>query len=1145
MKKKLQHQILIAVKYSFVSLLLQCLMTCVLLANSGISKSQNISIEEIYVSVSVNQDKIKLKEAFALLEKSSSLKFVYLSNSTVRGEYVRLKGNYRSLGDILRDISREKKLAFKRVNDKIYVKRIEDNKTLSVGIVQEVLEIEISGKVTDENGEPLPGASVLIKETSIGTVTDSDGFYKLSVPDNTTTLVFSFVGYLTEEVGIEGRTTIDINLTPDISQLSEIVVIGYGTQTKREVTGSIASISAQDLGEVPADGFSRALTGKVAGVRVQQTTGAPGGNITIRVRGTGSINAGNEPLYVIDGFPVENTNIGASDQGINPLSSINPDDIESIEILKDAAAASIYGSRGSNGVVIITTKRGEQGKAKINFDVSVGTQSVINKVDVLNGDQFLDLIKEAYANAAATNEPGLPAPDFLQNESQFRGINTDWQDEIFRRASVQNYQLSASGGTENLKYFISGGYLNEAGAVIASGFERFSFRTNLDAKLTDRVRIGLNFTPSYAINDEVNAEGHWASDAVINQSLIGFGFLRPDEDQEDFVNAQPNFNCCGVPNPVRTANKFDATSTQFRTIANGFAEIDLIEGLTFKTSLGVDLNYFRRDVFNPADIRRNQVDTEALAHTLSQRSWLTENILTYTKEFGSHNLTALGGFTYQEYKEESDTISARGFSNDVVRTINSENNLITDANTAIQEWALVSFIGRINYSYKNKYFLSATLRSDGSSRFGENNKYGTFPSVSAGWAISDEFFMQGISTISELKLRASYGVSGNNRIGNYASIGLLAPSSYVFGSGNGSSVSGLNPFTIANEDLTWETTKQFDIGIELGLLEDRIFLVADYYSSRTEDLLLNVPIPTITGFATALQNLGEVRNRGWEFALNTRNFVGDFKWSTNFNIYFNDNEVLRLGPEGDPLITGGARGGTHITEIGGELGAFYLLVQEGIFQTQEEIDNSPTWNISRGTWPGDVKYRDVNGDGEITADDRAVAGGSQPDFVWGITNTFSYKNFDLTIVADGVQGNEVFNIAGRFLTNLEGNQNQAADALNRWKSVNEPGDGFTPRANRVTSGNNNRESDRWLEDGSFIRIQNVTLGYNFSSEVIQKSPFSSLRLYGAVSNLAYITDYKGYNPEVSLEGGDPLSPGEDYGSYPLSRRFTVGVKVGF
>ena len=1143
MKKKLQPQLLAVVKYSFVGVFLQCLITCMLLAKPGVIKSQHISIEEIQVTV--NAGKIKLSEAFKLLEQSSSLKFVYLSNAKVGETYVALNGNQKTLGDILRYISKAKKLAFKRVNDKIYVKKPDNGKAIQSGMVQEVLEIEISGKITDENGEPLPGASVVVKGTGVGTVADAEGFYKLNVPDDATTLVFSFVGFLTEETNIGGRTTIDMILTTDISQLSEVVVIGYGTQTKREVTGSISSISSRELGEVSVDGFGRALTGKVAGVRVQQTTGAPGGNISIRVRGTGSINADNEPLYVIDGFPVENTNVGASDQGLNPLSSINPDDIESIEVLKDAAAAAIYGSRGSNGVVIITTKRGEQGKAKINFDASFGTQSVINKVDVLSGDDFLDLVGEAYANAAATNEPGLPPPDFLQNESQFRGVNTDWQDQIFRQATVQNYQLSASGGSENLKYFISGGYLNEEGVVIASGFERFSFRTNLDAKLSDKVRLGLSFTPSYAINDEVNAEGHWASNAVILQSLIGMGFLRPDEDQEEFVNSQPNYNCCGVPNPVRTANRFDAISTQFRTIANGFAEIDLAKGLTFKTSLGTDLNYFRRDVFNPADIRRNQVDTEASARSLSQRSWLTENTLTYNKGFGEHNFTALGGFTYQEFKQESDTINGRGFTNEIVRTLNSENNLITFANTTIEEWALVSFIGRINYNYKNKYFLTATLRSDGSSRFGENNRFGAFPSVSAGWAIADESFMQGFSGISELKLRASYGVSGNNRIGNYAAIGLLSPSSYVLGSGNGSSVSGFSPSTIANPDLTWETTRQLDIGVELGLFDDRIFLVADYYNSITEDLLLNVPIPTITGFASALQNLGEVRNRGWEFALNTRNFVGDFQWSTNFNIFFNRNEVLRLGPEGDPLITGAVRGGTHITEIGGELAAFYLLTQEGIFQTQEEIDNSPTWNISRGTWPGDVKYRDANGDGEITADDRTVVGSNQPDFVWGITNTFSYKNFDLTIVADGVQGNEVFNIAGRFLSNLEGNQNQAASALNRWRSVDEPGDGVTPRANRVTSGNNNIESTRWLEDGSFIRIQNVTLGYNFSSELIENSPFSALRLYGAVSNLAYITDYTGYNPEVSLEGGNPLSPGEDYGSYPLSRRFTIGVKVGF
>ena len=565
MKKKLQHQLLKVVRYSFLGVFLQCSLTCVLLASPDISKSQHISIDKIYVSIAPG--KFKIKEAFNLLEQSTSLKFVYLHNSTIREGHIEMMGTRRSLGDILRDISKAKKLVFKRINDKIYVKKIEDSKNLPAGMVQEVLEVDISGKVTDENGEGLPGASVLVKGSDIGTVTDSEGLFKLSVPDNATTLVFSFVGYLTEEIDIEGRTTIDIILSPDISQLSEVVVIGYGTQTKREVTGSISSISSKELGEVSVDGFSRALTGKVAGVRVQQTTGAPGGNITIRIRGTGSINADNEPLYVIDGFPVENTNVGASDQGINPLSSINPDDIESIEVLKDAAAASIYGSRGSNGVVIITTKRGEQGKAKINFDVSFGTQSVINKVDLMNGDDFFDLIREAYANAAATNEPGLPPPDFLQNESQYKGINTDWQDQIFRQATVQNYQLSTSGGSENLKYFISGGYLNEEGVVIASGFERFSFRTNLDAKLTDKVRLGLSFTPTYAINDEVNAEGHWAGNAVINQSLIGFGFLRPDEDQEEFVNSQPNYICCGVPNPVRTANRFDAVSTQFRTIA--------------------------------------------------------------------------------------------------------------------------------------------------------------------------------------------------------------------------------------------------------------------------------------------------------------------------------------------------------------------------------------------------------------------------------------------------------------------------------------------------------------------------------------------------------------------------------------------------
>ncbi len=1125
-------------QYTFLSLLTLCLSMPTLLAEKGFA--QNKSVKEI--TVQLKKSHVTVEKVFKTITSQTDFTFNYSKELIDIYQRVRLSIGEFSVEEALLQLSKEASLSFRQVNNTISVKPIQSEKDKPLEIkVRE--DLKVSGKVSDENGQGLPGVSVVVKESTTGTITDSEGIYSINA-DESAILVFSYIGYETRELAIAGRSIVDISMTPDVAQLEEIVVIGYGVQSKREVSGAISSVSSEDLGEVSVDAFGRALTGKIAGVQVQQTTGAPGGNIVVRVRGASSLSAGNDPLYVIDGFPVEQSNIGASDQGFNPLSSLNPDDIASIDVLKDASAAAIYGSRGANGVVIITTKRGSSGRAKLNFNASYGVQSVINKVDLMNADEYLDFVRESYQNAAATNAPDLSLPDFIQNGSQFQGTDTDWQDEIFRPAIVQNYQLSASGGTDDFQYFISGGYLNEEGVVLASDYERVSLRINLDAQLTERIKWGVNFTPSFGTYDEVNAEGHWAGNAVINMALINFPFLRPDQDSETFVNADPNYSCCGVTNPVTTANDFDAVSTQFRTLGNTFLEIDLIEGLKFKTSLGIDLAEFERNEFNPARIQRNNNNNTANSRKLSQRSWLAENTINYTKSFNEHSLSVLGGFTYQEFREQNNFIGAEGLTNELLPTIN-DFNAVNNASSFVQEWALVSLIGRVNYAYRDKYFLTGTVRRDGSSRFGSSNRFATFPSISAGWSIYEEPFLNDITTLSELKLRASYGASGNNRIGNYASIGRLTDETYVFGSDNGASVTGLRPENIGNDDLTWETTKQFDIGLEVGLFDDRLFLIADYYNSKTENLLLAVPIPTSSGFSSSLQNLGEIRNKGWEFSVSSKNFVGDFSWSTGFNIYFNNNEVLKLGPAGDPILSNGAAGQVHITEIGGELGAFYLLKQEGIFQTQQEIDNSPTWDISRGTWPGDVRYEDVNGDKMITADDRTVVGNVQPDFIWGLTNTLNYQNFDFTLVINGVQGNDVLNFARRFTTNVEGNQNQLARANDRWRSPGDPGNGTTPRANRVTSGNNNQPSTRWLEDASFIRIQNLTLGYNFPSSIVDNLKIRSLRVYGAINNLAYITNYSGYNPEVSAFGGSPLTPGEDYGSYPLSRRFTLGVKMGF
>lgn len=1089
---------------------------------------------------SIKVEKATVAEVLQIIEQESDY-FLFYNNKVVDlDEEVSLNLTNKSVTEVLNLLFKDKEVTYTITNKQIVLSK----KTESSHSDYAQQQNSISGKVTDEQGETLPGVTVIIKGTTKGTVTNLDGYYSLNVKTGDV-IVFSFVGMLTKEAPVGNQSSINVTMAVDAIGIEEVVAVGYGTMKKSDLTGSIASISSDDLGEVSPDAFSRALTGKIAGVQIQQTTGAPGGNLVVRVRGSGSLSAGNDPLYVIDGFPIQQGGISTTDQGFNPMSSINPNDIESIEVLKDASASAIYGSRGANGVVLITTKKGKSGATKLSFNTSWGVQTVINKIELLNGDEFIDFSRDAFENAAATSSPGIISPGFINNDSFYRGINTDWQDEIFRTALVQNYQLSASGGTDKMQYFLSGAYLNEEGTVLSSGFQRFSLRSNISSQLTDFLKLGVNFTPSFTMNDEVNAEGHWGGNAVINMSLINFPFLKPDENSEDFVNSDPNFICCGVPNPVTTAQDFDATSNQFRVLSTVYLEADIAKGLKAKTSMGIDFSNWERNEFNPAHIKRNVDDHSANSREFSQRSWLSENTLTYSKKIGDHSLTALGGFTYQEYHQQNNVISANKLTNDIVRTIN-DFNTVTNAYSAIEKWSLVSYLARLNYSYENKYLFTATVRSDGSSRFGSNNKYATFPSASIGWVVSEESFMQNIDEISRLKVRASYGKSGNNGIGNYSSIGKLNGSTYVFGAGNGVSASGLYPGNIGNSDLTWETTLQSDFGLEVGMLDNRIYLVADYYKSETEGLLLNVPIPRSSGFGSALQNLGRIQNKGFEFTVNSRNIEGDLKWNTNFNLSFNKNKILELGPEGDPIRSGSGAGKIYLNEIGGELGAFNVYKQIGIFQSEEEIANSATWNTSRGTYPGDVKYEDQNNDGVIDSDDKVNMGSNNPDFTWGITNTLSYKSFDLNIVVNGVQGIMVHNVARRFYNNLEGNQNQSIDALNRWKSPSEPGDGITPRANRVTSGNNNvAESSRWLEDASFIRIQDLTLGYNVPSYVAAKLSLKNVRIYGAVSNLAYFTKYSGYNPEVSYSGGSSLSKGTDYGSYPLARRFTFGIKADF
>lgn len=1031
----------------------------------------------------------------------------------------------------------------------------------------------ITGQVSDlSTNEPLPGVNILAKGTSSGTVTDVNGNYQLTVADQVTSLVYSSIGYETFEEEINGRSVINLALSPDIQSLSEIVVVGYGTQDKKELTGAIASVDAESIKDLPVTGIDQALAGQVPGVQVSQSNAAPGGAVNIRVRGTVSINSGSQPLYVMDGFPLS----VAENQVSNPLASINPNDIASIDILKDASAAAIYGSRASNGVIIITTKKGASGKPQFTLDTYTGFQQVERKVDVLNAQQFATLYAESRNNGyldffgdqgaqitddndtrrslGATSSNLYLIDPQLADPSQF-GEGTDWQDEIFRTAPINNVQLSARGGTDALTYSLSGGYFNQQGVVIESGFERYSFNASLQADVAKRVRMGFNLNGAYSVNNLVNAEGSWHSGGVVSSALMmppTMGVRDADGNYQDLRDVYPSWGFVDAVNPVQAAREIDRDVTRFRTFGSLFAEYDITDGLTFKALLGGDYATAEEDKYTPSTVNdRARGGNTAYQNSATSRNYLSEFTLNFNRTFGNHTINALAGYTIQKQRSRSTRIEATDFPNDLVRDVTA--GVISDVSSNPREWSLLSYIGRINYDYLGKYLLTATIRRDGSSRFGTNNRWGNFPSVSVGWRVSEEAFLDNANFLDDLKIRASYGLTGNNSIGDYASIGLLNASNYVV---NSNPVLGQIKSSLPNENLGWETTAQFNIGVEVGLAEGRLFLQGDYYDKYTTDLLFNVPVSAVTGVTSYTTNIGEVSNRGWEFSMTSRNVVGNFNWTTNLNISANRNRVEKLGASDDPIYTGNIAGRSHTATIGFPIGSYFGLQWDGLYLTQEELDNQPE-NVSVGGRPafvGDVRWKDINNDGQIDDDDQSIIGDWQPDFIYGVTNTFSYKNLDLSVLIQGSQGNELYNVQRRNLGIMVIYGNAYAETLDRYQSPENPGNGVLPQYKRaVASSSTTRSSDYYVDDASFMRIRNITLGYRLPQRILEKISFSSLRAYLSVQNAFLFTNYINYNPEVNATnttsayqtGINPLTPGIDYGSYPTARTFTLGLNVTF
>ncbi len=810
------------------------------------------------------------------------------------------------------------------------------------------------------------------------------------------------------------------------------------------------------------------------------------------------------------------------------------------------------------------------------MDAYTGFQQVEKRIDVLNAREFATLYAESRNNGyldffgdqgaqitddnetrqalgATSSDLYLVDPQ-LANPSQF-GEGTDWQDEIFRTAPINNVQLSARGGTDDLTYYLSGGYFNQQGVVIESGFERYSFNTSLQADVTNKVRLGFNLNSAYSVNNLVNGEGSWHQGGVVTSALMmppTMGVRDENGNYQDLRDVYPSWGFVNVANPVQIAKENQRAINRFRAFGSLFAEYEIVEGLTFKALLGGDYATSEEDKFTPSTLNdRVRGGNTAYQANATAKNYLSEFTLNYNKSFGDHNINALAGYTVQKQRSRSTRIEATDFPNDYVQDISG--GVISNVVSNPREWSLLSYLGRINYDYKGRYLLTATIRRDGSSRFGADNRWGNFPSISAGWRVSEEPFMDNLTFLDDLKLRASYGLTGNNSIGDYASIGLLNASNYVV---DGNVVLGQIKGTLPNENLGWETTAQFNVGLEVGLAQGRLFVQGDYYDKYTTDLLFQVPVSAISGVTQYTTNIGEVSNRGWEVSLTTRNVVGDFNWTTNLNVSANRNKVEKLGASDDPIFTGNIAGRSHTATIGFPIGSYYGLQWDGLYLTQEELDNQPE-NVTVGGRPafvGDVRWKDINGNGRIDDDDQSIIGDWEPDFIYGVTNTFSYKNFDLSVLIQGSQGNELYNVQRRNLGIMVLYGNEYAESLNRYQSPENPGNGVLPQVKRaVASSSTTRSSDYYVDDASFMRIRNITLGYRLAPAIASNIGFSSLRAYISVQNAFLFTDYPNYNPEVSATnttsayetGINPLTPGIDYGSYPTARTYTLGINVTF
>jgi TonB-linked SusC/RagA family outer membrane protein len=912
--------------------------------------------------------------------------------------------------------------------------------------------------------------------------------------------------------------------------LEEVVVVGYGTVRKSDLTGSVGSIRVDNVKGINIRSVDQILQGQTSGLHMVQSSGMPGASSTVRIRGGNSISGGNEPLYVIDGVPIYPGATG-SQTDLNPLNSIPTSDIESIEVLKDASSTAIYGSRGANGVIIITTKRGKSGRSQVSFETYWGVQNVARKFDLLDAPIF-----EKLANEALVNSGGKPMYD-----ESIIPQTTDWQALTANgNALVQNYQLSISGGSDKTSFLASFNVFDQEGIIKATDMQKFAFRANIDHAVSSTIKAGINLNLTKVDNNR-------AGNNVLLTRLTTPPNI-PVWGNDGSYSFTDDNGVIVFDNPMAIINDRVAKNAQFRTLDNLYVEWDIIKGLKLRSSLGIDMIYSMSDSYNPNTVYNGRLKGGIASKSAGNTfMWINENILTYTGHWEKHAFTGMAGYTQQSSVNNTFSAGSYGYLNDILQMNNLGSGTTADApSSSLTEWALNSYLGRINYTFDSKYLLTASFRADGSSRFGKSNRWGYFPSAALAWRASEESFIKNTGIFSNLKPRISFGITGNqDGIGIYPSYALLGSAGYQV---DGQKVTGYYPSQVANTKLKWETTAQYDAGIDIGFFNNRLNLVIDTYYKKTNDLLLSVKIPSTSGFTSGLKNVGKVENRGVELAINAVPLEGAFTWNTNFNITFNRNKIINLGELSFiyPSQPAQEDNGIHlgrIIQVGEPLGTFYGYVFDGIFGTADDIASSaqPT------AQPGDMRFKDISGaegipDGQINDLDRTIIGRSQPDFFGGFGNTFTYKNFELNINTVFSYGNDIYNGTRSEMENMQGARNMFASTVNRWTPQNQ--NNTMPRMYRSKAVA--RVSSQYVEDGSYLRIQNIMLGYNVPSRALSFTKYlTGLRLYASLQNFFTFTGYSGNNPEVSKYGSDNLGSGYDNYTYPLSKTVTFGLNINF